>query len=147
MSKAYLFSLVALDWVKIDPTCAHAPSGQGVAGGNPAARLKPPERPRPFACELVHSCRSLQTLQHVPSLRNTLRGFAKLSSYSWDTDTRRACCGFVQDTSQSRPIKQWAALSLLSEEEGDMTVDAVSLGNKYMNEFKRGAKRQLPTVH
>lgn len=37
-----------------------------------------------LCCVLLHVrlCVSLQTLQRVLSLRNTLRGFAKLSSYS-----------------------------------------------------------------
>lgn len=108
-------------------------------------RPKPTGQPWPFACELVHSCRSLQTLQHVLSLRNTLRGFAKLSSYSWDTDTRCARGGFVQDTSQSRPIKQWAALSLPPEEEGDVTIDEVPPVNNYSqlirkDEWKKKSK-------
>lgn len=42
-----------------------------------------------------------KTVQHVLSLRNTLRGFAKLSSYSWDTDIRCALYSFVQDTFQA----------------------------------------------
>lgn len=54
-----------------------------------------------LACKVMHSWVSLQTVQHVLSLRNTLRGFAKLSSYSWDTDTRCALYGFVQDTFQA----------------------------------------------
>lgn len=38
---------------------------------------------------------SLQTVQHVLSLTNTLRGFTKLSSYSWDADTSCALHRFA----------------------------------------------------
>lgn len=51
-----------------------------------------------FACEGMHLWVPLQTVRHVLSLTNTLRGFAKLSSYSCDTDARSDHWGFGLNT-------------------------------------------------
>lgn len=73
---------------------------------NTSSPPKAPRRGKNAHAERVRPCIPLQTLQHVLSLRNALRGFAKLSSYSCAADTRCARWAFVQDTCKAQPIKQ-----------------------------------------